>query len=121
MSTLNVADAAYGSDKNGLICGFIFAPGQPARPIDSDEAALMLARAGESNREWFLWLHFSLSNTASERWLQGHLNLPEAFTDSLRQTSASTRIEQAGNSLVAVINDVVFDSSFEASDVSSVI
>ncbi len=68
----------------------------------------------------FLWLHFSLSNTASEKWMKQHLSLPLAFLDSLHDASGSTRVEQEGESLVAIINDVVFDTAFDASDVSRV-
>ncbi|WP_429570955.1 CorA family divalent cation transporter [Paraburkholderia sp. JPY419] len=32
----------------------------------------------------FLWLHFNLAHSASERWMRTQLDLPEAFFDALR-------------------------------------
>jgi zinc transporter len=67
-----------------------------------------------------LWLHFSLSNTAADRWLRKSLSLPDAFYESLGENIGSTRLEQAGDTLVAVIHDVMFDTSFDSSSVSTV-
>jgi hypothetical protein len=36
----------HGSDKDGLVCAYLFAPGS------------------------FLWLHFNVSNAAAERFMQ---------------------------------------------------
>lgn len=33
-----IVDAGYGSDPVGLVCGYVFEPGQPAREIDSNAA-----------------------------------------------------------------------------------
>jgi zinc transporter len=68
----------------------------------------------------FLWLHLSLSNTASERWMRNHLSLPDAFYQSLHEQISSTRVEQEDAALTAVIHDVLFDSSFDTSSVSTV-
>jgi zinc transporter len=110
----------YGSDKDGLVCGFLFAPGEPARVVDASEAAKWLEAQPADETDWFLWLHFSTANTASDRWIQHHLALPDAFLEAWREPVASTRIEQAEQSLVAVLHDVVFDSAYEESSVSSV-
>jgi zinc transporter len=67
-----------------------------------------------------MWLHFSLTNAASERWLQSNLTLPEAFYASLHEGAASTRVEQSGDSLLAILHEVLFDFTFSASDVSTV-
>ena len=74
---------------------------------------------GRSQRRIFLWLHFSLTNAASERWLRLHAALPAAFYDSLREDSSSTRIEVVDGALLAVINDVQFFAA-EASSVATV-
>jgi zinc transporter len=73
---LETAEATYGSDKGGLVWGYLFEPGGSARLVDCDAAAQLL---GSITREadWFLWLHFSLSNAASERWLRQNLSLSE--------------------------------------------
>ena len=48
-----------------------------------------------------------------------HLTLPDAFYDSLRSELGSTRLEQEGDSLIAVIYDVLFDFTFDASKVAT--
>jgi zinc transporter len=116
---LQTAEATYGSDKGGLVWGYHFEPGQAARLVDCDTAAQLLG-SSRGGSHWFLWLHFSLSNAASERWLRQNLSLPEAFHESLHQAVGSTRLEQDGDSLLAVIHDVLFEFTFDASDVSTV-
>jgi zinc transporter len=116
---LETVEATYGSDKFGLVWGYLFERGGPARLVECDAAAELLGKPALAD-DWFLWLHFSLSNAASERWLRQNLPLPEAFHDSLHQAVGSTRLEQDGDSLLAVIHDVLFDFTFDASDVSTV-
>jgi zinc transporter len=90
----------YGSEKTGLICGYVFEPGQAGHPADADEACDTLAGRASG----FAWLHFNLANQASLRWLRQRVSLPDAFYESLQQAT-STRLEVAGDSVVAVIND----------------
>lgn len=106
----------YGSDQNGLVCGYLFGRGAPL-PIEAGEAIAWLCR--DTPDDEFLWLHFNLANTASEKWLHDHTALAQEFYDSLHEGARSTRIEQADDTLVAVVNDVLHDFSFEASDISS--
>lgn len=114
-----VHDTPYGSDPSGLICGYQFAPGEAGRPLSSEDAEAWLAqpRAGDDQR--FIWLHFNLANSASVRWLQRHLNLSEMFYEALRDGARSTSVEYADGTLIAVINDVLFDFTFDPSSVSS--
>ncbi|QBE64500.1 transporter [Pseudoduganella lutea] len=108
----------YGSDQNGLVCGYLFGRGPAAVPIGAAEAAAWVREnAGQPGE--FLWLHFNLANTASEKWLREHARLSDEFYDCLHEGSRSTRIEQADDTLVAVVNDVLRDFSFEPSDISS--
>lgn len=107
----------YGSNRDGLIWGYRFAPGRPAQPIGTDEVAAFLD--GGAGQGEFLWLHFALSNQGSERFLQRNLALPEAFYESLRSEVGTTRLEFDAGFLVAVIHDVLFESSFDASDVGT--
>lgn len=113
-------DSAYGSDKTGLVWGYLFEPGQAARPIDCDAALQVLATGSDYEPVGFIWLHFSLSNAATERWLQRNLRLPEEFHAALHEGTGSTRVEQAGDALLAVIHDVLFRFGFDAADVSTV-
>jgi zinc transporter len=68
-------------------------------------------------RHEFLWLHFSLANTASVRWLRQHAALPAAFFEP--QDSSSTRLEVVDEALMGVMNDVRF-FAVEASSASTV-
>jgi zinc transporter len=112
---------SYGSDAAGQICGFLFRPQQPALSIGSEQAAEWLAQAAAVGQPEgaYLWLHFNLAHTAAQPWLHRHAGLPPEFYDTLRDSSHSTRVERAEQSLIAVINDVRFDFSFDASDIST--
>ncbi len=111
----------YGSDQDGLVWGYVFLPSEPPRPVECPLARQYLDEFDEdSAREGFVWLHFSLSNAASERWLRNALTLPDSFYDALRSNSGSTRLEVDDTRLVAVIHDVLVDNVFDASKVSTV-
>jgi zinc transporter len=115
---LNI-NPVYGSDKHGLVWAYLFETDKPGREIDSTEANRWLANTQRAPGS-FVWLHFSLSNSASVRSMQEHLELPEAFYESLQVSSVSTRLEQEGAALVAVLHDVMFDGNIDSSNVSSV-
>jgi hypothetical protein len=117
---VETADSTYGSEKDGLVCGYLFVHGAPATPIDADAAAEWLAAAVRSPTDSFVWLNFSLANAASERWIRRHLSLPESFLECLHGDIASTRLEQDGDALVPVIHDVLFDFTFDPGSVSTV-
>lgn len=112
-------DSTYGSDRHGLVWGYLFAPGQAAQPITSEAAAAFLAAPGPDTADRFLWLHFSLSNSTCESWLRHNLHLPDAFYESLHIEVGSTRLEQDVESLVAVIHDVLFDFTFDPAEVAT--
>ncbi len=103
-----------GSDQDGPIWGYHFVPDQPARPITSEQAVAFLTAPGPCLPNEFLWLHFSLSNAATEPWLRRYLTLPDTFYESLRSDVDSTHLEQDADSLVARIHDVLFDFTFNA-------
>ena len=109
-------DGTYGSNEDGLIWGYRFAPGQAAQTIGTDAVPAFLAAQDGGE---FLWLHFSLSNQGAERYLRRVLDLPEAFFESLGSQVGSTRLEQDDDALIAVIHDVLFESSFDASEVGT--
>src|SRR4030095_2774034 len=62
----------------------------------------------------FLWLHFSLSNAASEPWLRRYVTLPDTFYESLHSDIDCTHLEQDADALVARVHDVLFDFTFDA-------
>ena len=118
----DLAANSYGGDEAGLICGYLFdatAP-EPVRAIDSAQAAAWLDISSPASSESaFLWLHFNLSHAQAERWLLRHARLSDTFYETLHEGLPSTRIERADDSLIAVINDVHFEFSFEPSDIST--
>jgi zinc transporter len=115
---MKIPETTYGSDKDGLVCAYAFEREGSGLAVDGDAAALWLASPPEG--DGFLWLHFNVTNAASERFMRQHLDLPEVFHESLHEETGSTRVEQAGDRLVAVLHDVLFDFAFDASHASSV-
>ena len=110
----------YGSDSSGLICGYVFKPEIKAQAIDSVTSLDWLNQNRDRESLEFIWLHFSLSNALSEKWLRDHLQLPEHFFETLQEGTGSTRVEQEEDSLIAVINDVMYEFSYEVSQISTV-
>lgn len=119
----------YGADSSGMVCGFLFSSTRAGQSIDAADAANWLRAhetpgvtgatgpSGEPGE--FIWLHFNLAHSASERWIRAHLDLPETFFDALREGSHSTRIEQADGALRAVVNDVMFNLEFIPSEIAT--
>ncbi|GAA4020598.1 transporter [Actimicrobium antarcticum] len=110
----------YGSDQSGLIWGYVFESARPATVIGSHEAADWLRASRTLDSTEFIWLHFNLSHTASEKWITEHTGVVDEFYEALHEGSRSTRIEMAENTLVAVVNDVLHNFSFQPSDTSTV-
>lgn len=116
---MDVRSINYGSEQTGLIRGFVFSPDGPVRTVTS-EGAIQWLHAGRdaANRE-LLWLHFNLSNATSEKWMRKHAIVPEEFYEALHEGSRSTRIELVEGNLIAVVNDVLHDFTFDPSDIST--
>lgn len=111
---------SYGSDDSGLVWGFLIGADAATVPIGAADAVARLARGiGPPADGRFVWLHFNLSNAASERWLRAHADLGDGFYEILHQGSRSTRIEIVDNALVAVVNDVLHNFSFDSADIST--
>ncbi|MFC7418570.1 transporter [Iodobacter arcticus] len=109
----------YGSDQTGMICGYLFLPGLPGQQIESEQIKDYLKTANSEASEEYLWLHFNLTNIAAEKWLKTNLCLSEQFFEALYEGTQSTRIEYADHSLIGVVNDVLFDFAFNASDTAT--
>ena len=112
-------DASYGSDRSGLISGFLFRPGAAGEALDTTRAARWLSGTEVSHDGAFAWLHFNLANAATERWLREHLGEVDAFFDALHEGSRSTRIKYAHDALIAVVNDVLYEFDFEPSQLAT--
>lgn len=109
----------YGADEYGLICGYLFDPGQPVRPLECPAAAAALETLESGPPGRFIWLHFNLAHAGAMRWLEGHVKLSQAFRDAVKDPLRSTRIERDEDALVAVVNDARFDFAFESSDIAT--
>jgi zinc transporter len=114
-----VTGFSYGSDPSGLIWGFRFKPGQTASRINSVEAAEWLQGMQAHDPSEFIWLHFNLSNTASEKWMHEYAQVADEFNEVLHDGSRSTRIEVADKTLIAVVNDVLHSFTFESADIAT--
>ena len=114
-----VATNSYGSDPHGLICGFLFAQGVPGTPLTLEDARRWLDGAAVSGAGAFVWLHFNLSDATAEKWMRAHLPLAPEFFEALKEGSRSTRIEDASDHLVAVMNDVAYEFSFDPSEIAT--
>ena len=115
-SLVTVPPDSYGSDQSGLISGYLFSADGIGRAIDSKQAADWLRDSGASSvGEDFVWLHFNAANTATNKWLEQNIDLSDNFFEALAERSPSTRIEYADETLVAILNDVIYDFSFKES------
>ena len=110
-------DTHYGSDADGLVWGYQFAPDKAPLVINGEAAARWLREPSPPGE--FLWLHFSLSNAASERWLRERLDLSDDYYESLRESVGSTRLELEDGALIAVIHDALFNTTFDAGSIST--
>ena len=109
----------YGPEANGLICGFLFAEDGTGRAIGLAEAVEWAEGSAQAGPRGFVWLHFSLTDASANRWMQSHLPLvPECF-EAMREGSRSTRLEDAQQSLIAVVNDVAHEFSFDSSQIAT--
>ena len=109
----------YGADASGLICGFQFGEAGPGTAIGAEDALRWLEQNADAPTAGFVWLHFNLAHTATEKWLREHVHLSNAFHESLKEGSRSTRVEVDDDMLVAVVNDVAYDFAFEPGDIST--
>jgi zinc transporter len=111
--------ATYGPDSSGLICSFHFGDNGKGEVLEADTALSMVRDLDHGKLEGFVWLHFSLAHSATEKWLHEHMHLSDVFYESLKDGSRSTRVEIDDGALIAVINDVHYDFAFEPSDIST--
>jgi zinc transporter len=109
--------STYGADRHGLVYGYLFLPKGTGQPITLDEFLAWSVRLDEARG--FVWLHFSLADASAEQWMRQHLALEPEFFEALREGSRSTRIENAADQLIAVVNDVAYEFSFEPSEMAT--
>lgn len=112
-------DITYGADRTGLLCGYRFENGAPGVPVDLMEAAAWLRSEAPKGKPDFVWLHFNLSDAAAEASIRKQLNAVPEFFEALHEGSRSTRIEDAHDTLIAVVNDVAYEFAFDPAEMSS--
>lgn len=112
-------DITYGADKTGLLCGYRFENGAAGVPVDLMEAAAWLRSEAPKGKSDFVWLHFNLSDAAAEASIRKHLNAVPEFFEALHEGSRSTRIEDAHDTLIAVVNDVAYEFAFDPAEMAS--
>lgn len=117
--SLNHVAGIYGSDSTGLVCGYVFSPGSIGTPIESSGIRDWLAQSPDVTGDQFIWLHFNLSHAGCEKWMLANLGLSEYYFEALHEGARSTRIEYVDGALIAVVNDVLYDFAFDASDIST--
>ncbi len=115
METRATAAPLHGAGEFGLICGWRFEDGRSPQTVDSLATEGVLDAAAGS----FVWVHINLGHAGAQHWLHTHAGLGDDFFEALSSGSRSTRIDREGDALLAVINDVTFDFSFDASDVAT--
>lgn len=113
----------YGSDRNGLLCGYLFEGGEGGAkgvPLDLAQAIAWLGNGRAKDAADFVWLHFNLSDAAAEACIRKQLPdvVPEFF-EALHEGSRSTRIEDAHDTLIAVVNDVAYEFAFDPAEIAS--
>ncbi|MDD0808835.1 transporter [Curvibacter sp. RS43] len=108
---------SYGATRHGLICGYAFEAGASGRALDLEQALAWL-QAPRAPGD-FVWLHFNLSDAAAETWIRKHLPVAPEFFEALHEGSRSTRIEDADGTLVAVVNDVAYEFSFDPAEIET--
>jgi zinc transporter len=107
---------SYGSDQSGLVCGYLFGRSRRRLPLDTDAACAWLRQRDSIRRN---------SSGCTTTWptppaKSGCTSTrAEEFYESLHEGPRSTRIELADNTLIAVVNDVLHDFTFEPSDIST--
>lgn len=109
----------YAAQQHGLICGFLFLPNEDGQRIDLAEALNWCQRRRSDAESGFIWLHFDLTDASAQPWMQENLGLTTEFFEALGLGSRSTRIEDAQDNLIAVVNDVAYDFSFDPSDMAT--
>ena len=116
---LSFNTASYGAQPNGLLCGFRFTPEGGAQPVTLAEAVDCLRQPRPADDPTFLWLHFDLTDASAQAWMQANLALVPEFFEALREGSRSTRIEDAQDTLIAVVNDVAYEFAFDPSEIAT--
>ncbi len=109
----------FGPARFGLICGYRFRPDAEPAAIDLDGAVAWLKQTAPSEPGDFIWLHFNLADASASQCIREQLDVIPEFFEALRDGSRSTRIEDAHDALIAVVNDVAYEFAFDPSEIAT--
>jgi zinc transporter len=105
-------------DPSGLIWAFYCQKSAPVNALSLSEVPAIAKDVGDK-KSGFVWLHFNLSQAGTEKWLRENTQLPIEFYEALQQGSRSTRVELVDDNLLAVVNDVLHEFSFNPHETST--
>lgn len=115
--TLKILKPDFDMEVSGLVYGYLFREGNAPRKISSNEVCAEYHElVGEND---FVWLHLNLNHATAEKWLMAHFPVDDFFFEEIRDGSHTTRIERQGDSLFAVLNDVLFNPKETTSETST--
>ncbi len=95
--------------RSELVHAYLFDEHGVGKRIDV-EFALNWLKSPENTASQFIWLHFNNPRDIGGNWLQ-FIEFPEIFRDVLDEGRRSSRLENIRDDLIAVMNDVSYDSS----------
>jgi zinc transporter len=96
------------TDHPPLDHGYLFSASGIGKKFDA-KAAIEWLKHQDNAGEEFIWLQFHDIPTVLDGWPLEHVELPQAFGDTLKEASRSTRIEHVQKNLIAVVNEVDYD------------
>jgi zinc transporter len=107
------------TDPSGLIWAFFCQKSAAVKTLSLSEVPVLTKQIELGSVDGFVWLHFNLSQASTEKWLRENTQLPVEFFEALQQGSRSTRVELVDDSLLAVVNDVLHEFSFNPHETST--
>lgn len=107
------------TDPSGLIWAFFCQKSATVKTLSLSEVPAVTKEIELGSVDGFVWLHFNLSQASTEKWLRENTQLPVEFFEALQQGSRSTRVELVDDSLLAVVNDVLHEFSFNPHETST--
>ena len=113
------ASTEFLATQSGLVWAYRLDRRGGAVPVAAPELLPALQSHQLEEKDDLLWLHFNLSQAATEHWLKDHASLPAEFFEALYLGSRSTRVELIDDGLVVVVNDVLHGFSFDPSEIST--
>ncbi|WP_238485366.1 CorA family divalent cation transporter [Rahnella ecdela] len=117
MQTEKPALLNFNDEVTRMIYGFVSRPDRPAERVSSQQ--VQEAYQQICHDKGFVWIPVNLNHAMSEKWLKKHFGVGEVLFEGIREGSRSTRIERLDDTLLAVLNDVIFRPDETSDEVST--